>query len=344
MYSAIRTGVLFFLAILAFSDSQFVLGQGGTDTSGTGGRNSIKGRIYLPNGRALETPITVELQSTAHPPRTTFTDRDGHFLFASLSAGSYTVVVDAGEDFEVERESFMIDRESQGRVRLSPMPRALNFPVYLRPKRRASMGRAEIISAKLSSVPKPAADLYEKAQLSIGKNDMPQAMVELRQAINIYRAFSLAWNDLGVLLERAGDAKQAVDAFRMAVRSDPDSFAALLNLGSALVEINQFDEAEKYLAIALTKNAASFRGHFYMGITQTKLGRLDIAEQAFLQAIKIGGDQTSRAHYLLAGVYWATKNYKRAADELEKYLTLEPKAKDAVKTRESIAELRRKAE
>ncbi len=89
-------------------------------------------------------------------------------------------------------------------------------------------------------------------------------------------------------------------------------------------------------------NPSSFRGHFHMGVTQSKLGRLDIAEQAFLQAIKVGGDQVSRAHYLLAGVYWAIKRYRDAADELEKYLALEPDAKDAVKTRQSIAELRKK--
>lgn len=342
MYSAIRTGVLFFLAIVGFSNCQFVHGQASNDSSGTGGLHSISGRIYLPNGRVLDTSVVVELQSTTHPRKTAFSDRNGAFSFTSLSPGSYTIVVDAGESFEIQTETIYIEQQAQGVIRVTAAPRYLSVPIYLQTKHKASISRAKIINAKLSSAPKAAADLYEKAQLSINKGDVAQGILDLRQAINVYNEFPLAWNDLGVLLEKSGDTKGAIEAFDLAVKFDPESFAALLNLGSALAQTNQFSEAEKYLAIALTKNGNSFRGHFYMGITQSKLGRFDIAEQAFLQAIRVGSDKTSKAHYLLAGVYWATKEYAQAANELEKYLALEPNAKDAVKTRQSIEQLRKK--
>ncbi len=317
--------------------------QSGSDTSGTGGLHSIRGRIYLPNGRSPVNPIRVELQSTAQPTKFVYADRDGTFSFTSLGPGSYTVVVDAGDEFEIERESFLVEKESQGRVRLAAMPRIVNVPIYLKAKRSAkSLGRAEIINAKLSTAPKAAADLYESAQTAIARADRAAAIADLRKALNIFPAFALAWNDLGVLFETAGDQDQAIDAFRTAVKHDPEFAAAILNLGSALTQAGRYPEAEKYLAIALTMNPNSFRGHFHMGVTQSKLGRLDIAEQAFLQAIKLGGDQVSRAHYLLAGVYWAVKRYSEAAEELEKYLALDPNAKDAAKTRQSIIELRKK--
>jgi regulator of sirC expression with transglutaminase-like and TPR domain len=47
-------------------------------------------------------------------------------------------------------------------------------------------------------------------------------------------------------------------------------------------------------------------------------------------------------HYYLAGVYWAKNDYKRAADELEKYLKLAPGTPDAERTRTTIKDLRNK--
>jgi regulator of sirC expression with transglutaminase-like and TPR domain len=50
----------------------------------------------------------------------------------------------------------------------------------------------------------------------------------------------------------------------------------------------------------------------------------------------------SMAHYYLGGIYWGRKDYKRAADELEIYLKMTPKAPDAEKIRGTIKELRGK--
>ena len=46
----------------------------------------------------------------------TATDQDGVFRFRGLEPGSYTVVVDAGNQFEKAREPVVIDNESRGRL------------------------------------------------------------------------------------------------------------------------------------------------------------------------------------------------------------------------------------
>jgi tetratricopeptide (TPR) repeat protein len=227
-------------------------------------------------------------------------------------------------------------------IRLRGGAKIANVQIFLKPKAVAGGVPPEVLYAKLAGVPKAAVELYESAQKAIFEKDDTKAISQLRAALAIHKEFSLAWNDLGVLLEKAGDVPGAVEAFRAAVKFDPEAFGNLLNLGCILVEAGQYRDAERYLASALFKNGASFRGHFYMGITQLRLGRMDIAEQAFLKAIDIGGPGSARAHYLLAGVYWGAKRYKAAADHLEKYLRLDPEAKDAEKTRQSIAELRKK--
>jgi tetratricopeptide (TPR) repeat protein len=80
----------------------------------------------------------------------------------------------------------------------------------------------------------------------------------------------------------------------------------------------------------------------YLGVTLIDLRRYDEAEKEFVRALSLGGDSLSLPHYYLGGIYWQKRDYKRAADELEKYLKLSPKAPDAERTRAAIKELRGK--
>lgn len=333
-----RLASLLFLVACAF---QTGLSQSRVNDMGTGGIHTIQGRIYMPNGKSADSSILVKLESTNFGTMSVNADYNGGFAFRSLAPGNYSVVIDAGPNFEIAREYITIEVSN---TLVAPVPKVVTLPMYLLLKRNsAAYKRAEVISAKMAAMPKQAVDLYEAAQKSRSENNTEKAITELRQSLAIYNAFSLAWNDLGVLLDKTGKAEEALEAFRSAVRFDQDSLAAVLNLGCALASAGKAEDAEKYLAVALTKDGTSFRGHFYMGVTQMKLGRLDIAEKAFLKAIEVGSSgQSGRAHYFLAGVYWAEKRYKQAADHLEKYLDMEPNAKDVVKTRQSIAELRKK--
>ena len=68
--------------------------------------------------------------------------------------------------------------------------------------------------------------------------------------------------------------------------------------------------------------------------------KFDGAQSVFESVIKNGGDRLALAHRYLGGIYWRNKEYHEAADELEKYLKLEPNAPDAEKIRDTIKELR----
>lgn len=70
--------------------------------------------------------------------------------------------------------------------------------------------------------------------------------------------------------------------------------------------------------------------------------KFDGAQSEFESVIKNGGDKLVLAHKYLGGIYWRDKKYREAANELEKYLKLEPQAPDAEKIRETIKELRHK--
>lgn len=351
MFSAFRLVLsLNFLSIcFALVGTTTLKAQGSASNDlGNGGRHTIQGRIYISNGRRSEVAgLRIRLTSFGFGDISVIADSSGSFSFKNLNSGNYVVKIEGGELFEDFQENVVIDDPGSssmgGTVRVRGGARIANVQVYLRLRSDTNTSSPlGVINAQLASVPKAAANLYEAAQRSITEKNEAKAVIQLREAIAIHKTFSLAWNDLGVLLQKLSDQKGAIDAFRTAVEHDKESAAANLNLGCALFSGKAYAEAEAFLTAAIIRNGSSYRGHYYMGLTQLRLDRPDIAEQAFRKASEVGGEQAGMAHFMLGGIYWSVKRYRDAADELEKYLKLEPDAADAAKTRKSIAELRSK--
>ena len=111
----------------------------------------------------------------------------------------------------------------------------------------------------------------------------------------------------------------------------PEAPEPCLNYGIVLLQQKRFPDAEKQLREALRKNDNNFRAHLYFGITLIYVKNYPEAEGQLRKAITIGGPKAGQAHYYLGGLYWQTGKHKEAADELETFLKLEPKAANADK-------------
>jgi hypothetical protein len=116
------SSLIFVGTVIAFALCQ-TFAQSKTNSSGTGGIHQIRGKVYMPSGMPLDTPIEVELQSTTYASLKLMTDASASFVFENLAPGPYTVVVNAGDQFEPTRESVLIDDEIK-----------LPFPTTGRPK------------------------------------------------------------------------------------------------------------------------------------------------------------------------------------------------------------------
>ena len=310
---------------------------GGVETTGTGGAHTIQGRIYISSGQSADMRAKVRLESTNHGERSVLASANGEFSFRNLEPGPYTIVVEAGDPYEVARESVSIDREiSRG------APRTLTVPIYLRVKGGSAAAPPGVIDAGLASVPKAARDLYQKALDEARAGRSQQAVAHLKEAIALHPEFPLALNELGVQYMKLGQVERAIETLRSALKLKPESFTPRLNYGIALYQNRKFAEAETELRQALKQNESSPGAQLYLGLTLINLRRNDEAEQSLLGAIRSGGDEMSLAHYYLGGIYWGRREYKRAADELETYLRLAPKAPDAERIRTTIKELRSK--
>ena len=320
-------------------------GGGGTDSTGTGGRHTIQGRIYFPSGRQSDLRAKVSLENTNSGGLFVLADMDGAFKFTNLGSGSYTIVIEAGQDYETARESVHIEGNSSiGRgMRMPAAPRTVMVPIYLQLKRMGKgTARAGVINAALAGVPKRAADLYLNALAATQAGDVNKAIEQLREAIVLHPEFPLALNELGVQYLKIGQATRAVEVLQRAVKMTPDAIAPRLNYAVALLERKNFAEAETEFRHVLKLNDGAATAHLYLGITLIHLRNYSEAEKELQRAVSFGSPELSIAHYYLAGIYWGKRDYKKAADELETYLKLSPKAQDAEKTRATIKELRAK--
>lgn len=372
------------LSVLMIAPMAVISFAQGTNQTGNGGKHTIQGKIYLPSGQRLNKPdLKIRLESMASGDLTVFADTNGTFAFKNLTAGSYYVVIQGFEPFRDVRESAYIDDPGNSSVglsiALSGTPKTLNLPIHLEMDRKEADMPPGVVSAELSNAPEQAAELFKKASRSSASGNTDKAIAELKQAIEIYPQFSMAYNELGRLYGATGQRERSIESWRAALKISPNSLDVQLNLGCGLAETNNGAEAATYLNEAIKLNANSIRAFYCMGRAQMQMQNMMYAERALSRSIQLNGGSYSkahfllgsiystekkypqavdelekylklepnsrdsgRAHYMLGGIYWSEKKYQKAADELEKYLKLAPDAQDAVQTRKTIAELRSK--
>ena len=332
-------------AVLIASSAAPVRAQvGGIDSDpadpGTGGKSSIQGRIFVRGGGRLDRPAKVKLRSLNSGDQYLLADDSGAFTFRRLRGGSYTVIVDAGEDFEKATETVDIIEPMQRRNAPGIM---VSVTIYIEPKRTGSRGAIGTVDASGGGAPEAARELYKNAVESAQSGDRKKAIDQLKQALAIYPKFMTALNELGVQYIALKQYKEAAEALRAAIKIGPEAFHPRLNYGILLLQLKDYKAAAAELQIAVQKDSSSAVAHFQFGRALVNLGNYEAAEKSLKQSISIGGDDVTEAHRYLAAVYIEKQNSLAAADELELYLRLAPKAKDAEQLRTMVKDLRSRA-
>src|SRR5437588_9168415 len=305
------------------------------------GSNTIEGRVYFPSGDHSGKAIKLHLESNlAISNQTAFTDQDGVFRFNSLPPGTYTVVAEGGKEFENSRETITIEPIGASRV--------TQVTIQMRSKIDAA-------NPAFAGVPQSTLDLYQKGSAAAQKGDSKSAVEYFGKAVTASPNFAIALNDLGSQYLKLLQWSKAEESFDALVKLKPGDAGAQLNLGIALynegVDLmgqQKFEDAEKkfngsetHLREAVRLKLPGPSAHYYLGMMLIKFKAYAEAQKELELAISNGGENLALAHKFLGGVYISTHKDKEAADELEKYLKLEPKAPDAEKIKDSIKKLRK---
>ena len=301
--------------------------------TGLGGINSINGTVFDPAGRPLQTPMRIRLSTMARGDRNALTSDNGSFAFTGLPAGNYTIIIDKEKDYEPFSQTVDIIQ-----FRGSPAVRqTVNIRLKFKPGTDAKPG---VINAELANVPQNARIAYEKALELGAKREYRAAIEQLKTSVNEDPTFAVAFNELGVQYLRINQLENADDAFQQALKINPDAVPALINRGIANFMMKRHGEAVPILRKALAKDDKSAVGHYFLGQALANLGLFKEAEKELSVSLEIGKDVMKEALRMLAVIFHAQGEKVRAAEQLEKYLVMNPTANDAEQLRASIKQWR----
>lgn len=128
---------------------------------------------------------------------------------------------------------------------------------------------------------------HQQGLSAFRKGDLNSAIRHLRQSVGLEPTNAEAWNDLGVILRKQQNNKEAIDCFRKAVEIKPDFLNARYNLSLAYEAENDFDHAADQASRVVQLSPGLAKGHLLYGRLLSKTNRLEAAEKELRQAVQL---------------------------------------------------------
>jgi tetratricopeptide (TPR) repeat protein len=199
---------------------------------------------------------------------------------------------------------------------------------------------AAFISLSDLAMPAKAAREFEKANRFIAKQQWKNAIERLQKGIAIYPRYAAGYNNLGAVYSHMGDASDAREALRKALKLDDHLAPAYVNLARLSFLDKDFSNAEMLLTRALTVEPAANADELILAAyAQLEDHHLDQAIQTSHQGHAARFDHHAFLHLVAANAY---EQESRSADciaELQLYLTEQPNGPQAEKVRTALATL-----
>lgn len=148
------------------------------------------------------------------------------------------------------------------------------------------------------------------------------------------------WFDLGLAADvRRETLPQAVEAYRRAIELAPNWANAWINLGTALYQLSELDEARRAFDAALALNAENGTAHFNLGCVLDDLEEYENAIQHLRRAVALTPHHAD-AHFNLALVLEKRGKTGKAREHWASYLRLQPRGPwaDYARTRLHVAQ------
>jgi tetratricopeptide (TPR) repeat protein len=322
---------LAFVALVSLTANGQGIGDRNRAADSQGGNYSIAGRVVLPDGKPAA-HLKVTITSADGPGTSAITDDDGAFQTGNVSAGNYTITARA-DGVPAANEYLTIGRDD-------PVGRTFSIVLYMR---NPGQKKGDIYSANpmFKEVPKGAMDTFLKAMDKMHANDSKGAIPLFDSAIAAYPNFAPAYYELGSAYLKTNDLDKALESFVKAIQVKPDYTEAKYSVGYTQYLKGNFEVAaavfDDVIKIKDTPDA-----QLYLGVSLARLHNVDAAVPHLKAALaKKDDESTALAHRYLGGIYMQKQQNAEAAAELQRFLTLVPKAPDAEKLKATIANLKK---
>lgn len=262
---------------------------------------------------------------------------DGRFRFRKLDAGTYTLAVSTrtqGEAIQtIELTPGVVD--AKGRLDI----------VFRIDDRRLESDKARpagaTVSATILSIPDSAIKEYQAAQRCLSRHDPDGASSHLERAVEIAPRFATAWNQLGTMAYQAGRYNEAEAKFRRALEAEPDAFEPLVNLGGVMLTLRRRQDALGYNQRAVARRPNDALANAQLGFSYLDVNDLDQAEKYLKTAVALDPAHFSHPQLGLAVIYLRRGERSSALKAMQSFLDHHPDSPRAAGVRREIAELSR---
>jgi len=203
----------------------------------------------------------------------------------------------------------------------------------LRQARGDESGAIEAWQTALALDPNHFFTLIDLGKLYLTKQDLPRSIPYLDRAIQIDPASARAHHLRGLAYQAASDNAKAALEYRKALpdaqytRSIPSYY---LNFGTALMQIDMYEEATQMLEEFSRLAPNDFEGHFQLGAAleiRSERSLDDSTTRRAIEELKLAlsiQPRHARAHYFLSKAYRRLEQYDLADAEFELYESLSP--------------------
>jgi tetratricopeptide (TPR) repeat protein len=218
------------------------------------------------------------------------------------------------------------------RMRGDPTP----LTIVLHPMAKVE-GRT--ISATSIDAPKEARAAFDKAGRAISKKKWGEAEKQLEKAVQAYPRYAAAWSDLGNAYSERGEGEKARMAYRQAVEIDPKFINPWLGLAQLAMHEKKWDEMAALTARLIKMDPYDVPAAYALdAMANLNLNNLEAAEKRARQGLEIdGAGEVPKIEHLLGVVLMRKREFRAAAEHLNKYLKAAPDAPDAEFVRRQLA-------
>lgn len=221
---------------------------------------------------------------------------------------------------------------------------------------RATKIKGMTLSAIPYQAPENAQRAYQKGLEAERKANLPSAQKYFESAVGIYPRYTIAWFQLGSVLQKEKQKEPARTAFTRATAIDnrylppylslasiafeEGNWPVLLALSNHILDLDPLNHANVTGFIADLDSVNCADAYFYNAVANFQLNKVEEAQKSALKAEQIALPAPFPQVHLLLGEIFSRKNdYATAISELHTYLELAPNASNAEQVRVHLANL-----
>lgn len=216
--------------------------------SAQSGVHSLEGKVIAPNGSAPTQPVRVTLTFGGRRIYETFTDLGGHFSFSGLGRGTYRLTAE-GDGATFETTTVTADVSAFGSAQ-----QGFTQNIHLRPKQASATPRAGVVSAFNQNVPPAARETLERAKKAAEQGKAELALSLIREAIKLFPEYFEARLELGNALLQGGQLEEAIAELDRARQINPNDERTYQSFGLVLMKQKKYAIAVAVFAEASRLN------------------------------------------------------------------------------------------